>query len=92
MNKYRRRFVFCGFCSVALDLTHKPMPFPIGRSQRLGQTWYCICALFVGLRAVPAISPQYLTIRTGRIRAQVKQKKYGHGAFLAPQFGQSSKR
>lgn len=84
--------MFYRLWSVALDLANKPMAFSIGRSQRLSQAWHDVEALLVGVRAAPAISPNHLAIRTGRIRAQVKQKEYGHGAFPAPQFGQSSKR
>jgi hypothetical protein len=92
MNKCWRRFALCGFCYVGLDFTQKLMPFPIGRSQSLSQAWHDVRALFVGVWPTPAISPHNLAIRAGCICAQVKQKEYGHGAFLAPQFGQSSKR
>lgn len=92
MNKGRQRFVSCRLRSVALYLANKQMAFPIGRSERRSQAWHDVGALLVGVRAIPAISPYHLAIRTGRICAQVKQKEYGHGAFPAPQFGQSSKR
>lgn len=78
MNERRLSLVFCRFRYVALDLANEPMPLSVGRSQRFGQAWDDDGALLVGVSPFPAISPYHVAIRPSCIRAQVKQKKYGH--------------